>query len=254
MHPTKSFTSLLELFLLREYPRGSFLSVSPQFYQQVIASAPVVQAPVGEERLRPVVEIEKTVAAVQSEPELSKLAPEPPVVLQVPVEREFNKAVVSAALPEQEEVVIEDTTENSKWKRFFATHYPQVQLREEILSDALAKQQKELYRATVFLLLGEAEEASLSFFQKIADAITARFRFAICLKREAWKEKARDRSWKERGVLFLLSQEAERWLRSEGITLEPALSLEAAEVYQREPQKKAPLWQAISSHLCRLQK
>lgn len=270
MYPTKHFSNLLELFLLREYPRGSFLPVSPSFYQQVMAAGLVVHAPVVQEALQaPFVgeksqpigmgEREKTDTSVRSIPTVSPPPPVPPVVAQEPIAlpQTAQKTLVASAsslLPDEEEAAAEDGTEKAKWTRFFATHYPKIQIRDEIPSDALAKQQKELYRATVFLLLGEAEEAQEPFFQKIADAITARFQFALCLRRETWQKKIQDLAWREKKVFFLLSREAEIWLSRQGITLAPSLLFEPAEAYQQQPQKKAPLWQAICAQLCKLQK
>lgn len=256
MYPTKKFSNLLELFLLREYPRGTFLSVSPQLYQQVMAAGPVVHTPAVVDKTQPTDEMKETGTSVRSEPVVSSSPKVQPVIVQEPVAppQKILTASELSLLPDQQEKAVEDTAEKGKWKRFFAAQYPKIQLREEILSDALAKQQKELYRATIFLLLGEAEEAHEPFFQKIADAITARFRFALCLRRETWQQKAQDPAWREKGVFFLLSREAEMWLGSQGITVEPSLLFEPAEVYQQEPQKKTPLWQAICTQLCKLQK
>ena len=257
MPSVESVQSLLELFLLREYPRGSYLSVSPQFYQKVYAVASAVQLPCVVERPKQMV--------------LTQELPTPPIVPLVvqptvePVTKELPppmvpetgpqvEQIVSSLPIEEKESVVGGSVEEHKWKRFFSVYYPKVQIREEILSDALAKKQKELYRTTIFLLLGEGEETNVEFFQKITDAITDRFRSALCLPATVWREKVRDASWREKGELFLVEQEAHGWLQKEGIFLEPVILLDAFKTYQQEPQKKAPLWQAICSRLCKLQK
>ena len=257
MPSLESVQSLLELFLLRKYPRGSYLSVSPQFYQKVYAVAPAVQLSCVVERPKPMVLTQEL-----SKPPIVPLVVQPtiePVTKELPApiipETGLQVEQILSSLPvEEKESVVGGSLEEHKWKRFFSTYYPKVQIHEEILSDALAKKQKELYRTTVFLLLGEEEEANIEFFQKVTNAITDRFRSALCLPAIVWKEKVRDAGWREKGELFLLEQEAHAWLQKEGILLQPVILLDAAKTYQQEPQKKAPLWQAICARLCKLQK